>query len=431
MRGRGCHPELVEGPPRPLFAITRRARLHVVGGFKLGGSRFYRKTFQALHRMLQQIALGDEGAVDTAYQCQTRLLQGIIRVEGTITRYEERLACDKRDLRKRRHGPSARRESRVVKARIETWHYKLDCLRWARRLLLMIGDGLAWLYIDNSSLKMYASREDAGFLTGKAGLRFELRTLKLVKLQCELAILADLTSVLCYGDIIAIDLDGKKGQTIIEVKASTRGRWRDELQLRAYSELMRAASVQEVTLPDGRSISSYLVQSAEEDFHVGIVQSLVQTATEHGFARNFAERGQSYIAFEDPAVLSEKLHNSHTNFVAIYLMGSGFLPPSTPPLCLTVQHFETWFKIVRNEVAVVCLIDLQEMERRSTELDFQIEWLHEDPDFALQARGTSGDITIRIARHRFQRLVTEFLSLDSFLVGVRESLDQLEAELSN
>ena len=109
------------------------------------------------------------------------------------------------------------RLSKAAVATDESAWEKVEQYRRALALFRMIGDCIAFLYIDRWDVKPLAYGHNAGFISGKDGLAEELKTLRLASSRNIPCLLADLTNVLKHGDLYAFSED--RPPAIIELKS--------------------------------------------------------------------------------------------------------------------------------------------------------------------------------------------------------------------
>jgi hypothetical protein len=101
----------------------------------------------------------------------------------------------------------------------------------------MIGDCIAFIYIDRWDVKPLAHGHDAGFISGKNGLAEEMKTLRLASLHEIPCLLADLTNVLKYGDFYAFS--PRRMPAILEIKSpSVREDQRTRRQMKRLDNLV-------------------------------------------------------------------------------------------------------------------------------------------------------------------------------------------------
>lgn len=383
----------------------------------------YRKTFASMHALLHAVQANPED-LDSVYRLQSKILKGLIRVEGSITSTRTKIASFRQALRIPRSGPDAKLCSIAIKEDIRALESTESEYARVRRLMLSFGDALAYMYIPSWNLKPLSSREDSGFIYGKSGLFAELKAFKKARKQCYVAFLNCLTSVLCHADITL--LYGGENYDLLEVKTGTpRGR-KYQSQITANEKIMAALNTPDIELPGNVRIPTSITLTRERQVtHVSSVTRLVQDSLSKGSSSKEVEEGQRFVAFSELSERSKRLFSGgHRRHYAIFLQASQFLPITSKPLCLSFVDFNIWYACAMGSAFLICLIDMSRIEELMNREEIDVRWLNdEDENFTLEL--SKNGFLIRVSTHQFLRLGTEFVSIKSFVDDLIEAVNQV------
>jgi hypothetical protein len=186
---------------------------------------------------------------------QLELVRRIKSSEKAIKNNQGRIAATKRILKTERRSKA---EALKLKASIRRAEKALDNHKWMLFIWRTVGDAVAFLYLDKWAIKplMYevesrAVKQSAGFLTGKLGLRNELRLLRRVVGDGVPALLTDLTNCIRHGDLcLLVGPDPR----LVEVKSSgmTNSRVGRQLgNIRSIHDYHATDKMQRAVLPCG------------------------------------------------------------------------------------------------------------------------------------------------------------------------------------
>ena len=183
--------------------------------------------------------LDPENNNEIAYSIQLTLVDEIIKIE-TLIKSNRKIINNNKLITKDKNTPMEIRRT----ISMETKHLR-DIerhLKEALKQLRNIGDTLAFSYFKKYNLKPLCTKQSAGFISGKKGLKKELDELRKIFLKGKFAILNDLTNSLRYGDITTM-LDGKP--YILEIKSSNIKNARIYRQIRGIEENIKLIQKQQ------------------------------------------------------------------------------------------------------------------------------------------------------------------------------------------
>ena len=167
---------------------------------------------------------------------QERLIASISRLERDFRAVTAR----RKSLRVALNQPGLKVAVRTSRKReIDRASARLDDLKELMFVYRLVGDAIAYIYLDRYDIKPLAFKEGPGFLTGKSGLRWSwLASLGAPK--GHIAILNDLTNCLRYADLT---VPAARGQPAFFEMKSRKTRYpRDDRQ---FEKLKRSRIILE------------------------------------------------------------------------------------------------------------------------------------------------------------------------------------------
>lgn len=379
-------------------------------------------TFAVAAQMLWSIK-SDTNRLDLVLALQRLLVRRIVREERRINRVGGFCSALRKSLR---HDHLSKDASTIAKARIKRCTEVVDELRHRLFLWRTFGDGIAFIYQSKHSLRHfyydenYQVKEDAGFITGKAGFRREWELLRLGIRMDVPVVLCDITNVLRYGDLCAL---AGEDPVPIEVKASSNRNARSRRQLDRLRELT------DFFANDGsdsfRGIPGRTERMAlrtPELTHEEAANNCIERAIANGSFTIQPEPGMRYIAFtgaELPLSFSEYLSPP----VLTYVLSAApsYLPAYPFTLSLTPKNL---IEFISGNVVLLVLIDLRHLKSEFLKYDIHTTVLM-NGDSAMQLCLDPTDLwkgCYRVSENRFGRAACEFVSLSWF---AKETAHQL------
>jgi hypothetical protein len=169
------------------------------------------KEFKNLLSKLEIVQNDPYEKINEAIDLQINILTSLIKIEKKIKSNKEIIILNKQSIKnsdKKEYKIEKNNENNRIKE-------ESDFLKNQLKRFREIGDSIAFLYFDKHDLKSLCWKQDAGYLSGKVGLKKELEIFQEYILQGTFCILNDITNSLRFGDI-TIDIEGKP--QLIEVK---------------------------------------------------------------------------------------------------------------------------------------------------------------------------------------------------------------------
>jgi hypothetical protein len=159
-----------------------------------------------------------------ALEIQKELLKRIIAAERAIRGQKEKHKSLKKGLGNKNN---TKRESAAIKTSIKRASDALEKQNYLLWIYKSIGDSIAFIYGDKWDLKQYVFKNDAGFISGKVGLKLEVQLLKAAFKWGATVVMNDLTNTMRHGDITIFRPDlwpeGGSPALFIEAKSGNGG----------------------------------------------------------------------------------------------------------------------------------------------------------------------------------------------------------------
>jgi len=381
---------------------------------------YYKKSLLKLAHLQREL---QENPLTNKHKCllvQEEVLTIILRIETKI-RDRRRLVRElRRCLSLGRESVIDKAEAKRIKAAI-SWH--VNRVKEYQLLLITfrtIVDGLAFIYFDKWDIKPLSMKERSGFISGKAGLDFELRILRLAFSSKHIAILNDLTNCLRYGDI-AILANGRK--LFVEAKSGRSGNARVQRQ---KSELENIAEY----LTSGKSDKLRAIEGIEGEFtriaihspevdHRGRLNSIISRA------RGSADKccmeeiepglyyGATYVA--DRKVLSTLIDKPQGSVIISSINELKYSGQGYYPFSLSIYDPEDWYDFYSGSLMLIVAVETRVIEDKLSRYGISVRITGEWNRFPIELtdiEAGTGSYKSLVGGHFFGRLFYEFLSLD-------------------
>lgn len=159
---------------------------------------YYRAELIELFSDLNRLK-ADPADVQLCYSIQERVISRIRRTEYKIRATKKEIENIRNKIKNDRLPKIATAKLRELITQREGKKFDYDQLLYVLR---DIGDGIAFIYLSKWDIKpLCMSKEHAGFISGKRGLRLELAIFRRCKRDNIVSILNDITNSLRHGDI--------------------------------------------------------------------------------------------------------------------------------------------------------------------------------------------------------------------------------------
>jgi len=194
----------------------------------------YRKTLIDLFRTLHSIKRQPSKKHSKCLAIQEQLIQKMRYIENRIRFKRKYLKELKAFFASKPSHPIENHEIKRIKQKMKQTQVTIKEYQLLIKTFRAVGDGLVFIYLDKYDVKPMAFKESPGFISGKKGLNFERKILRLLFKQGEIAIMNDLTNSLRYADITIVTHGKPK---LVEVKRSYSDRPRVRRQIKVSQNM--------------------------------------------------------------------------------------------------------------------------------------------------------------------------------------------------
>jgi hypothetical protein len=390
--------------------------------------------------LLHEVQLDPMGEKDKCFSLQEQVLATLMHIENSIRRHRNELREISRYVSMGREISIDKTEARRAKEAIE-WHNS----RIKEYQLLLITfrsiiDGLAFTYLDKWDVKQFAFKECSGFISGKSGLEFELKILRLVFSLGNVALLNDLTNCLRHGDVTIM----AKGRGLfVEAKS---GRRKDARAQRQESKLRDIV----LYLNSGKSDKFHPVGSHESEFirmptHSPELNHMADLNATIALARRSPDRyslveiepGLHYLAtyVADPEMLSTLSGKPPGSLIISSINQLKYNGIGYYPFSLSIYDPRDWYDFCSGKLMLVVAVETKAIEDKLSSHGILVkitgEWNMFPIELSGKVSGAESNNSL-VGGHFFGRLFYEFLSLDWLLEELiyRYNQDRTEEDSS-
>jgi Holliday junction resolvase len=362
--------------------------------------------------------------LDLVLELQRFLIRRITQTERRVNRVSRAAASMRRSLSRDR---LPRERAKKVKARIKDCGDVVDGLRYLMFVWRCFGDGVAAAYQSKYALKHlyydanYNVKENAGFMTGKAGFRREWKLLNMGIRMGVPVVLADVTNIVRHGDLCAL---AGEDPVPIEVKSSKNRNARTARQISQLQELASFYANDGAEAFRGMGTVRRMELRLTEVNHEEAANECLAKALEHGFASIEPEPGLRYVAFtKDPG---SRLTGLFSPTIQPYglVPSPDWLPAYPFTLSLIPGNLVPF---LLGHVAMVVLIDLALLKSLFAQHGVHATMIMEDLH-SVQVCKDPADLqkgVFRVSQHRFGRIAGEFQSLAWFAEDTARSIAEV------
>jgi len=254
--------------------------------------RYYKNTLEEFFKDIQELNKSPYKNVDLCFSIQERLITKICYIEKCIKKYKREIRNWKKLLKSRKNLSGSNINSKELKNSISGLINKVKSYQNINYILHVVGDSIAYIYIDRWDIKPFQFKESAGFLSGKKGFESELKCFRYCyKVNC-IAILNDLTNCLRHGDLTLIKKDSFK---IIEIKSGWVSNKRTVRQQENLEHILKyLESDYTDNLYDSSIPCKRISYSTEPRYYVNELNNLIIHSKMSGSAYEEIEQGIIY-----------------------------------------------------------------------------------------------------------------------------------------
>ncbi|WHO82565.1 hypothetical protein [Rhizobium leguminosarum] len=384
-----------------------------------------RMSFERAHGLLEEIrnlrAAMEAGATPTPAMLRPLwLIQRLLVKE--ITRAERKIRRIKSILRMTAEDDGSDRSISLMT--------QVEAYRHLTYLWRSFGDAVAFLFMDKFALRQAFynthntnAKQDAGFLSGKAGIVGEWDEVEKWLRRGMPALLADLTNTIRHGDVcLMVGPD----PVLIEVKLGeldTRGRQqRDSIR-----QLMEFFENDEIPSLRGLGKIRRTAHQSPELGYADVMEDTIIMASRTGAAFKSPEPGLWYVVITDGAIdVNATLHGLGLGHPIAYSLNEVKIARSWAPyspLILSIRDRESSYRFMWGDVIVFVIYDLDELVAAAALRGLKTTLFSREEDSVFELIEPTTGRNIRLAWQMFDRLAFEFTSPGWLLATTVERLD--------
>lgn len=376
----------------------------------------YKKTILNLLDMLHKARLKPFENIQKWLLLQEAIIKKLCYVEKRVKDCKAEI----KNLNKKRKNAEVRltkKESTVVKERIEILKFQIEEYHWIISIIKSIGDGVAFTFIHKLDIKPQNFKESPGFISGKKGLILEKKILRHSFKNNIIAILNDITSVLKYADLTLITNDG---YIPIEAKSSNNSNSRVKRQEEKTNKLYKYLT-EDITSDlygDGSQVMQRMELGSSEINYINEFNELITSANQKGFDYTKFEDGFTcLVSFEevdhsvfDLAVTKQGL----TEPFAFHLNMYKFEEQGYYPFSLSFSEPNSYWNFLEGKLNVLIFIDFAFLKNISLKHGYSIERAEEENwAFSFKSLDPNSEIKeFKMSEHYFFRSFMEFVSIE-------------------
>lgn len=330
-------------------------------------------------------------------------------------------------------------ERRISKLRKETLKdlQRIEETLERRKLLKLLGTTIAWILLefDRPYIRQLGNGHNAGFISGKKGLKLEILALKAAfELENCAGVLHDITNCLRIGDLSVIK---PKGILTLELKLTKRKKMdRRERRQKRKGEIVREFYDKGISTKIIPGMTARARTIGRHDKHNWKeISAVIKEGVETGYGISLVEECMIYTAFQNEIPIDElsrlaKLFKDPQFMLGCQDRHIDGIPSIMPFTCfeLPLSYKE---KLLFREMNFCVLLDVNSLRRIIEETGFHCKvlegsypWLLEVSDVA---KGKTGPQLISYGL--VNRLLYECLSVKTFLCCLKDMRDHLDEML--
>jgi hypothetical protein len=373
------------------------------------------KLFEQVHRI--QANPGD--SLDECLNIQETLIKKITYIEYRIKKLKLYIRRLKWELGNKESERLNKENAQNSKNRIRVYQYDIDQYQELIYIFKLVGDALAFCYINKWDIKPLSLKRPPGFISGKKGSRLERNILRKVMAMGYVALLNDLTNCLRYGDI-TVPVDGKF--VIFEAKSGKGSSKQKKKQIYNANNILKY-------LKTDRTDNLYNLKGdfrrinllSSEVNHVKKINEIVHLAIKEGQAYSQIENGLHYIATTkfDSHIMAN-INNKRKGQLVAHILDATNKMSAYYPIILSLNDPNALYRFFMDELHIIVVVDMGIIEQLLDEYKLNIKFSMEDPTFFAAITNPNIGLdeefhSIRVSHLFWSRLYYEFLSLDWFV----------------
>jgi hypothetical protein len=391
---------------------------------------YRRKSFKRAHTLLTELREAPEN-LEVLLALQYLLIEERRKAEEKIRSLKKEL----KELEKASSKTDPPKRVAYLQQRIE----RVRSVNYAWRCF---GDAIAFLYMDKFALKQthYSThsvsvKQDAGFLSDKAGLAAELEYLKNALETGIPSLLVDLTDTIRHGDVChMVGAD----PILVEVKAGGKLDQRGKKQAKSLEQLNKFFETDHAVglrgLPEIRRVE----HAGSDQSYIDELNACITAAFENGAAIVHPEPGIYYAAIvEGGAPMREVLGQLDVKQPHVYYLNDRkSMRDWAPyyPFTLSIYAEEHLFDFLQGNLILLAIVDFAVLCEIAAEKGYTAQFDPEDPNYPFiftKDRPNSGG---RISQHILSRVALEFTSprwiINAGIDGYERNIERASSEVA-
>lgn len=380
-----------------------------------------------------------------AFEIQRELLKRILASEKRIKLNKDRKKLLKKDLANRQNSRAA---SNIIKKQIKQVSDNIERQNFLLWVYRTIGDSVAFIYGDRWDLKQYVFKQNAGFISGKTGLKLERGILNAAFKSGATVVMNDLTNTMRHGDITIFrpDLwpDGGSPALFIEAKSGNGGN-----KKRAKRQEEAIKSITDYIYSDKRVVENgqYLRVAPNEapTYYNTHITKMASQLKNKGWLHKELESGLHYLMVDVACTdffKNDILSSIFGNFSKMYMLSVNGLKKKNLgyyPFPLSIKDEDVLFKFYNGEFVLFIIVDMDRLNEITMPHGLRVDCTDDDSYpwsvTQLNLSDTKEKIESYVGFHVIGRLASEFISLkwiaDNVILDFHEKMqDNIMEQLS-
>lgn len=378
---------------------------------------YYKAPLIHLFSELHKIYDDPENKAPLCLEIQETIIAKITYIERQIRRRKIFIKELKKQLRNQGGVRISKDEASSIKQKISDFQTQIKDYQELTWIFRVVGDGLAFIFIDKWNIRPLPFKQTSGFISGKKGSRLERKILRKALQDGHIVLLNDITNCLRYGDI-TVPKGGKF--MIIEAKSGKSIDKRGERQLKETNKIIEYLDTDRTNELYGlKGIFRRISLSNPEINNRNKLNKLITTALETGLGYAQVEPGLHYFVFTkfDMKSFENVLNQNKGEIVAMII---NQIPGNLAyfPVALSILDPEAIYKFYSNELNIVVAIDIGKLNTELQKFDLEITLTGEElmPIRIVRNNPSQDDLPYFDISYLFWgRIFAEFLSLSWFI----------------
>jgi hypothetical protein len=350
-----------------------------------------------------------------------------------IQHTEKRISTTRTGLQKLRHRLGSERlpklEAKGLRGKIAT--VQGEIVEYHRLLFFWrsFGDGIAFAYLDKWSMKQVLFnthntevKPNAGFITGKEGLKNELAALRKVMSMGVPCLLTDLTNCIRHGDLCL--LTGPDPE-LLEIKSSRNTNRRIARQLDSLRALHEFLQTDESKNLRGLGQVKRVESRVPEKNYLDLLDYAVGTALAKGLFVADLEPGTRLMVLGKVRKPNYAALFAGLNAPYVFLLNQCKNEQTWGcyyPFSLSLKTPEHLYAFLRGDISIVVAFDFLQIRTRAQELGFELKLL-DDGDYSFRfeqfSNGPMPSFAAQMSRQFSARIAVELLSWEWILTDLK------------